>query len=409
MSVRFKALRHCLVPFLGATALVTTSAIAQVEPAPANLEEIAARIAQGDASASPLFLSQAERRQAFAHVDKIMPTRHLAASTAPYTLPISETGLADVPYTFNGEGKRLTELLASDALMGMVAVHDGEIVLEHYATDHNVDSRWVSFSVTKSVTSMLIGAALQDGYINSIDDSVVDYLPRLKGSAYDSVSIRDLLHMASGVAWNEDYTDPESDVAIAGAVNGRALTTHLDTLPRVAPPGDKFNYNTGEANLTGEVLRAAIASSAVPYLRQKIWQPFGMARDAHWLLDSPDGRETGGCCISATTRDYARLGLFAMADGVLPDGTRVLPEGWMRDSTQPFADEPSYGYMWWLLGDGRFAALGIFEQTIFVDPKANLVIAVHSNAETASGSIYGDELMAALLAVSDQLRGEPAQ
>ena len=409
MSVRYLALRNCLAPLLGATTLVAASSLAQVEPEPASLEEIAARIAQGDASASPLFLSQVERRQAFARVDQIMPTRPIAASTSPYLLPTSAAQLGDSTYTFKDQEKHLEDLLASDALMGLVAVHNGEVVLEHYAADHSRDSRWVSFSVTKSVTSMLIGAALHDGYINSLDDSVVDYLPRLKGSSYDSVSIRDLLHMASGVAWNEDYNDPESDVAIAGAVNGRALTAHLDTLPRVAPAGEKFNYNTGEANLTGEVLRAAIANSAVPYLRQKIWQPFGMADDAHWLLDRPDGRETGGCCISATTRDYARLGLFAMADGVLPDGTRVLPEGWMRDSTQPFKDRADYGYMWWLLGDGRFAALGIFEQTIFVDPKANLVIAVHSNAETATGSAYGDELLAALLAVSDQLRAEVSQ
>jgi CubicO group peptidase (beta-lactamase class C family) len=129
-----------------------------------------------------------------------------------------------------------------------------------------------------------------------------------------------------------DYTDPESDVSKAGALNGVALTDHFAGFGRAHPPGKVFNYNTGEANLVGEVLRAAIGNNASTYLTQKIWQPFGMEFDATWLIDQPGGVETGGCCISASLRDYARLGLFAMHDGVLPSGERVLPEGWMTAS-----------------------------------------------------------------------------
>ena len=110
-----------------------------------------------------------------------------------------------------------------------------------------------------------------------------------------------------------------------------------------------------------------------------------MEHSASWLLDAPNGRETGGCCISASVKDYARLGLFAMNDGVLPDGTRVLPEGWMRASTTPFKGEADYGYMWWLLGDGRYQASGIFGQKIFINPSKKVVIAVHSNAASATG------------------------
>jgi CubicO group peptidase (beta-lactamase class C family) len=135
-------------------------------------------------------------------------------------------------------------------------------------------------------------------------------------------------------------------------LNGVALTNYLSALPRVAPAGDRFNYNTAESNLVGEVLRSAIGMSAAPYLSQKIWQPMGMEYDATWLLSLPSDRETGGCCISATLRDYARLGLLALADGVLPDGTRVVPEGWMAASTTPSKGYDGYGYKWWLYGDG---------------------------------------------------------
>ena len=129
--------------------------------------------------------------------------------------------------------------------------------------------------------------------------------------------IRDILHMASGVAWNEDYADPESDVAQAGAANGIEPTQYLNTLPREAQPGTRFNYNTGETNLVGELLRAAIGNNASRYLENKIWRPFGMEHDAYWLLSSAGGVETGGCCINATLRDYARIGRFVLADGVL--------------------------------------------------------------------------------------------
>jgi CubicO group peptidase (beta-lactamase class C family) len=264
----------------------------------------------------------------------------------------------------------------------------------------------VTFSVTKSVTSLLIGAAIHDGYIDSVDDPIVKYLPRLAGSEYGRSRVSDILQMSSGIAWNEDYEDPESDVARAAALNGVALTNYLSALPRVAPAGDRFNYNTAESNLVGEVLRSAIGMSAAPYLSQKIWQPMGMEYDATWLLSLPSDRETGGCCISATLRDYARLGLLALADGVLPDGTRVVPEGWMAASTTPSKGYDGYGYKWWLYGDGRYGARGVFGQAIFVDTAANLVVAAHSNGQTASDSPHNHELDAALEAISDFFRAK---
>jgi CubicO group peptidase (beta-lactamase class C family) len=374
-------------------------AAAQADDAGLTKEDIAALINAGEAQASPLFQTQAQRRVVFANTDYFAPTNRLPASPNPYPLVSAPQDLTSVSYLIDSQQHLFSDLLASDALMGMAVVQDNRILFEHYAEDHSPESRWISFSVTKSISSLLIGAAVQDGYIRSAQDKVSDYLPRLEGSAYGESTIEDLLHMASGIAWNEDYEDPNSDVSIAGALNGIALTNHLAKLPREAPSGKLFNYNTGEANLVGEVLRAAIGSNAAPYLSTKVWQPFGMEHDATWLLDAPYGRETGGCCISASVRDYARLGLFALNDGVLPSGERVLPEGWMAASTTPFADESEYGYMWWLLGEGRYTASGIFGQKIVVVPDKRLVIAVHSNAVSAVGSGYARHLNAALKAL----------
>ena len=400
-----------LISFFGSLALICSGWVF-AEGDTATLESVIAKYradvllaSGGTVETSPLFMSQAERRIAFAHFDVLFPTRVIRSSGEASPLLSVPVDLSSVRFTANETDMTVGELLDSEHLMGLLVVQDGKVLMEHYAPDHGADVPWVTFSVTKSVTSLLIGAAIHDGYIDSVTDSVVKYLPRLAGSEYGESRVQDILQMASGIAWNEDYENPESDVARAAALNGVALTDYLAQLPRVAPPGIRFNYNTAESNLLGEVLRSAIGMNAAPYLSQKIWQPMGMESDANWLLSLPEDRETGGCCISATLRDYARLGLFALADGVLPDGTRVLPERWMAASTAPSQGYEGYGYKWWLDADGRYGAYGIFGQTIAVDPKARLVIAVHSNGQAASGSIYGRELEAALAAISEHLRG----
>ena len=399
-----------LIIFFGSMALIG-SGWAFADSDTATLESVIAKYradvllaSGGSVETSPLFMSQPERRIAFAHFDLLFPTRVIRSSGVASSLPAAPVDLSGVRFTANETEMTVGELLNSEHLMGLLVVQDGKVLMEHYAPDHGADVPWVTFSVTKSVTSLLIGAAIHDGYIDSVTDPIVKYLPRLAGSEYGESRVQDILQMASGIAWNEDYEDPESDVARAAALNGVALTDYLAQLPRVAPPGTRFNYNTAESNLLGEVLRSALGMNAAPYLSQKIWQPMGMESDANWLLSLPEDRETGGCCISATLRDYARLGLLALADGVLPDGTRVLPKGWMAASTMPSQGYEGYGYKWWLDADGRYGAYGIFGQTIAVDPTGKLVIAVHSNAQAASGSAYSQELDAALAAISEHLR-----
>lgn len=358
---------------------------------------------QDPSSATVLFWNDDERRYGFKNTEQINFTRAITAGSSPLALGSNPIDLTEVPYTVDGREFTLADFVGNSANIGLLVVQDGDVLYERYAPGNDRSSRWVSFSVTKSLTSMLIGAAIKDGYIASVDDKVTDYLPRLRNSAYDAARIKDVLHMASGVAWDETYADPESDIAKAGGFNGIDLMNYLRDLPNEAEPGTKFNYNSAETNLVGEILRSAIGNNAATYLTHKIWQPFGMEADADWILGGPGAGELGGCCISATLRDYARVGLFALGDGQLADGTRVLPEGWMAQSIAPSEGFAGYGYLWWLSGNGAYSARGIFGQQILVDPKNNLVIALHSNAPAAVETEYHKHIDAALGAIRTRL------
>ena len=359
--------------------------------------------AEADRPPEILFWTPDQRRDGFRTIERSSPVRWVKAGDAPLELGSSPRDLTEVTYEIDGESFTIAEFLQDPASIGLIVVQDGDVLFERYAPGNDESSRWISFSVTKSVTSMLIGAAIQDGFIGSVDEPVVHYLPRLRGTSYEETTIRNVLNMASGVRWNEDYADRASDVAKAGGANGVALVSYLADLPNDATPGDKFNYNTGETNLAGELLRAAIGNNASTYLTHKIWQPYGMEADAFWVLGAPGGGELGGCCINATLRDYARLGMFAMNGGQLADGTRVLPDGWMAESTAPSKGYDGYGYLWWLEGEGRYSARGIFGQTIRMDPSKRLVIAMHGNAPTAVGSVFHKHQAAALAALRNAI------
>ena len=268
---------------------------------------------------------------------------------------------------------------------GLVIIQDGKLRLERYGLGFDANGQWTSFSVAKSFTSTLVGAAIKDGFIKSIEDKVSDYIPHLKGSAYDAVSIKQLLTMTSGVRWNEDYEDKNSDVALFNDHKAEpgvdATVSYMRTLSREAPAGDKWAYKTGETNLIGVLVSSATGKTLSAYLSEKIWAPFGMEHNGSWLLGST-GHEISGCCIQASTRDFARFGQFMLA-GAQIDGKPVLPEKWIAAATTRQADighpGKGYGYQWWTDDDGSFAAQGIFGQGIFIDPKRKLVIASNSN------------------------------
>ena len=320
----------------------------------------------------------------YRNMDHITPTRVIAAGGCPFPLPERPLDLSGVSYEVEGETFDLAGFRGHNRVVGLLVIKDGEIVFEEYDQGNTPQSRWMSFSIAKSVVSLLLGAAIREGHIESLDAPVTDYLPDLEDTSYEGVTLRNALQMASGVEWNEDYADPRSDVSTSRGTAAERIR-FLGAKPRVAPPGDRFNYNTGETHLVGGVVRAAVGGDLSTYLSQKIWKPFGMEADAYWQLVEPGGAEHGGCCISATLRDYGRIGLFALREGVLSDGTAVLPEGWMAESTTPSKANQGYGYLWWLSDTGAYRALGIFGQAIFIDPEEKLVIVTHGAWPRATG------------------------
>jgi CubicO group peptidase (beta-lactamase class C family) len=331
-----------------------------------------------------LFWTQGQRDSGFALADQIptIQTLKIKAGDKVRELEIGEPlNLAIDVGAYMG----------SQNSAAVIVIHKGKIRLEKYGLHQDVNSKWTSFSVAKSMTSTLVGAAIKDGYIKSISDKVSDYVDGLKGSAYDDVSIEQLLTMTSGVQWNEDYADPNSDVAMFRNVTPEpgetAIVAYLKKLPRAHQPGTVFNYSTGETNLVGILVEAATGISLADYLSQKVWQPFGMQQDASWVVSST-GEPISGCCVQAAPRDYARLGLFMLENGMTMEG-QVVPENWVADATSKQVEfaggTKGYGYQWWVEDDQAFMAKGIFGQGIFVDPSRELVIAVNSSWQDAQG------------------------
>jgi len=279
------------------------------------------------------------------------------------------------------DGTSLDAYMAAHHVAGIMVLQDGKVRLERYGLGAGAQTRWTSFSVAKSFTSTLVGAALRDGAIHSLDDKVVRYIPELAVGAYRDVTVRQLLTMTSGVRWNEDYSDPHSDVA--QMYEGRRvpgeplLVTYMAPLPREFAPGERWVYKTGETDLVGILVNRATGKTLAAYLSEKIWRPYGMANDALWLKDAVDGTEAGGSGVSATLGDYARLGQFLL-DGGMAGGHAVLADGWLADATKKHADIGApgrgYGYQWWTWDDGAFAGIGIFGQLLYVDPARHLVI-----------------------------------
>lgn len=331
-----------------------------------------------------LFWSIDQRDAAFRTMDRVTflaKSNRISAGDEVLELPVGKAIKLDMD---------IGKYMQNQRSAGIVILHDGKVRFEQYGLEFGSTGRWTSFSVAKSFTSTLVGIAIKEGHIKSINDMVSDYITDLKGSAYDDVSIKQLLTMTSGVKWNEDYEDPTSDVALFNqhvASEGMDSTvSYMKMLERQATPGSKWLYNTGETNLIGVLVSEATGKTLAQYLSEKVWVPFGMQQDASWLLGST-GHEISGCCVQAAIRDYARMGLFMLQGGEIK-GTSVLPDGWIDSATTKQADINSlgkgYGYQWWTYDDGSYAARGIFGQGIFIDPHRNLVIASNSSWPRAS-------------------------
>jgi CubicO group peptidase (beta-lactamase class C family) len=343
----------------------------------------------------------------FRHIDRLFPTRTIAHGDKVSPLPPADRKLTRLEFISRGKHWDLYDYLAVNRVAGLLVLKNGRVALEMYQYGNTPATRWMSMSVAKSITSTLIGAAIQQGYIRSIDDPVTQYVPRLAGSAYEGVSIRDILRMSSGVRWNETYTDPKSDrrqlLEVQIAQQPGAAIDLMAKLPRAAPPGTVNNYNTGETLVAGEVLHQALKRSLSEYLSERIWKPFGMESDATWWLASPDGIEIAGSGFSATLRDYARFGLFVLGGGRI-DGATILPPAWVQEAGSPQRLENGkrldYGFYWWVATptpatpepEGAFYADGIFGQYIYLNAKEQVVVAEWSARSKPEGMDIVDDL-----------------
>jgi CubicO group peptidase (beta-lactamase class C family) len=323
-----------------------------------------------------LFWSPEERDSNFRTMETLFPAYVVRAGSRVRPLPPGRPlALAQA---------EVDRFVADQDLAGLIVLDNGRVRLELYARGFGPTQRWTSFSVAKSVTSTLVGAALRDGHIASLDDPVTRYVPELAGSGYDGVSVGDVLTMSSGVRWNEDYADPESDIArmfaTAPPPGMDPTVAYLRTVPSEAEPGTRWQYNTAETNLIGLIVRRAVGRPLALYLSEEIWRPYGMEADAYWLLNEA-GNEIAGCCLSMRLRDYARIGQF-MLDGGHAGGEPVVPGDWIAEATraQRMLEQPGrgYGYQWWTL-PGGYQAQGIFGQLIRIDPERRLVMVALGN------------------------------
>lgn len=386
-------LSFALIPSLALFALWSSSASEVFSNYPHENEEItgARQVYDGD-------MLPDIQVNTFRNIHRLFPVRLVKASGQPSELSISKATLNDFSFSSNDRKWDLPSYFESNHVGGMLVIKNSEIVFEKYLLGNTRETKWLSMSVVKSMLATLVGVAIKDGSINSIDDSVTKYLPELVGTAYDTVTIRQLLQMTSGVAWNETYTDPSSDrrAMLEAQISQKpnSIISLMGKLKRVTEPGTRWNYSTGETQVVAALLRNAVDKPLANYLSDKIWQPYGMEADGSWWLDSPQGTEIGGSGLSATLRDYARFGLYILDNGKIND-TETLPAGWVQqitDARNANGKIPEYAYMWWPTKDEAFSAIGIFGQYIYVHPKSKTVIALWSAQPKPEGTELIDNL-----------------
>ncbi|MCG7205093.1 serine hydrolase domain-containing protein [Streptomyces arenae] len=342
----------------------------------------------------------APQHENFCRINELLDTREVPAASRPHIWPEGEpTALPDT-FRFDGTDRKVEEFLAGTDTAALLVLVDGEIRHEWYALTGGPEVPWLSMSVAKSFISALVGIAVAERHIRSIEDPISAYVPVKPGSAYDGVSIMDVLRMSSGARWNEDYSDPGSDIyqlvlATVG-IEGAHLDGFVAAMGRESEPGTVCRYNSGETQILGALVAKATGRTVADYMREKLTEPLGTASPGHWILDNT-GTEVSYAGLNLTARDYALLGELYRNGGQW-NGRQLVPAQWVHDSTTITAPhlEPGrpligdehtdlgYGYQWWLLdGDrGEFSAIGVYNQFIYIDPTARTTIVKLSATRT---------------------------
>lgn len=308
---------------------------------------------------------------------KIFPYRTVETTGIPFVFPVAEHSQAPTGTGFVEEDESFDDYLARTKTVAFLIIRNDTIQYEKYFNKYEEESIVASFSMAKSVVSMLIGIAIDEGKIHSVDEPITRYIPELQANGFDAVTIKHLLQMTSGLDFNESYTNPFGDAATF--YYGTNLRKAINKLKLKDQPGNKFDYTSGTTQILGLVLERALKNQTISsYLEEKIWKPLGMEYDATWSLDrKKDGLEKTFCCLNARARDFAKLGRLYLHNGNW-NGTQIVSEQWVAASTKIDSTEhssPYYQYQWWLTKDAaQFYAAGILGQYIFVDPHKNLVV-----------------------------------
>ena len=319
------------------------------------------------------------------HFDQVYEGRLVRRAMTPSPLARASSEPA-VRYEYQGQTFTLDDYLARNPATGLLVARGDTILIERYQYARHDRHRFMSWSMAKTVTAMLIGIAIADGRIRSVDDHASAYVPALAGTEYGRTSLRHLLQMSSGVRFIEEYSGKDDVAQLSNdtfrQVGSGGVEALMQFNVRAAPAGIKFYYASAETQVLGLVLRSAVDRPVANYLQEKIWEPMGAEADASWLIDRT-GQEATYCCINAVLRDYARFGLLLAHDGHWR-GRQIIPAFWIEEATrvhlgQPQPDTGGYGYQVWVLGGERrmFALRGVRGQAIYVDPASRLVM-VHT-------------------------------
>ncbi len=339
---------------------------------------------------------------AWSALDKVPGVRTRSVARAPQASALPRAAQPSaVSYRYRGIRYSVADYLERQRATGLLVLKNGEIVAEHYRYGRKDDARFLSFSMAKSVTSLLVGQAQARGLIASLDDPAEKYVTALAGSPYGATTVRQLLRMSSGLTFTERYdgADDISRLSRAGA-GAPGAGTPLDVLrsitARHSPAGDKFVYASSETDVLGRVLAAATGKSVAELTSEWLWKPMGAEHEAFWRISS-DGQEQVYGAFNASLRDWGRLGLLLANDGKA-GGQQLVPLDYLLDATdparQPEAFRPrqatpyfGYGYQFWLLPmkQRSFAMQGIHGQGLYVQPSSGLVMVLTSVWESASG------------------------
>ncbi len=306
---------------------------------------------------------------------KIFEARPLVASNKPYNYAYAQMPI-EIDKLIPEANVDFKKYIINNKSVAFLIIKNDSIQYEQYVNGYDTLNIVPSFSMAKSITSILIGCALQDGLIKNLQEPITNYIPEMKPNGFKEVTIEHVMQMTSGIAFNESYWNPMGEAA--KFYYGDQLSNNTSKLKLANPPGTRFNYVSGNTQILGLILQRALGPKPITeYLQEKLWTPLGMEYSASWSLDNKNGIEKTFCCLNARAKDFAKIGSMFLHNGFF-NGQQIVTADWVKQSTIPDitkGGESFYKYQWWLLGnDGDYMAQGILGQYIYVNPKKNLVI-----------------------------------